>query len=197
MPKRSNFTALFVLLALVLGAAGGYFWQSRAARTVTSARDAAVTENIGLKANVGKLESQVRGLQADKSKLDQQLEAMTGERNDLASALQVTTATRDVAVAFGKASVTRNQAWIRALMTADLAASYTLRQTGPDMVPSRYEIGTGPAGNGPWTYVVKVWYNYKTQGQAGYTVDTLTVVKAGDVYKIQAVKAADYISQNK
>lgn len=183
-----------VIATLALGAAGGYFWQNRAVRSLTDARDTAIQEGADLKTKLTALDSQTKSLQAEKTKLEKQLETMTAERNALSDAVQVSSGSRDLADAYGRAAVKGNQVWMRALMTPELAAAHTFRAVLPDMAPSRYAIVKEGKDGTAQTYTVRVWQKFQGVSEIGSFDDTLTVAKVGDVYKIQAIKLADYIS---
>ncbi len=182
------------LVALLVGGAGGYFAQNRTVATLSAERDAAQVEVTGLKTQVSTLESQVTNLQDQISGLNEELEQARREVQDLQAAVQVITSPRDVAVAYGRASLTRNHTWIRALMTPELAASYEFPAEIPDMKPRRYAIEQESEGQDSWTYVVRVWYDFKNQGEVGYSDSTLEVIRSGEFYKIRSLTVADYYS---
>lgn len=190
---RSSTAVIVAVAALLMGALGAYLWQNRAVTTLSGERDTAVVEMNTLKAKAAALETQNKNLTTQKDQLTKDLESANYDRNALAEAVQINTSARDVAVAYGQARISRNQPWMRAMMTPQLLSSYQFPTEVPDQLPTRYAITKETKGATNWTYVVRVWFSFKSQGEVGYSDDTLTVVKVGTYYKISSLQHASYI----
>ena len=187
--------AATALVALLAGAGGTYAWQGRTIKALATERDTGQAEMTGLRTRISTLENQTRNLTDQNQKLSTSVESLTTDLGALHAAVQVTSAPRDVAVAYGKARLSRNNRWISAMMTDQLAASYQFRPEMSNQTATRYAIEQETKGADSWTYVVRVWESVPGRGEIGYTDSTLDVIKLGDLYKIRSVMLADAYTQ--
>lgn len=184
------------LVALAAGGGGAYLWQKPAVTALAAERDQSTAAVTGLRTRISTLENQARNLGDQNQKLTREAESLSAEMGALHAAVQVSSSPRDVAVAYGKARMTRNNPWIKALMTDQLAASHQFREELSNQTATRYAIEKELKGASSWTYVVRVWEAAPGRGEIGYTDSTLDVVKVGDFYKIRSVTLADHYTQN-
>jgi hypothetical protein len=170
--------ALILAAVLALASASGvWYWQNSRVVSVQAEADAAADRLKAAEARLRAAEANLRRAEEDlKSSVAAQTE-LSRKVKRLEEALRVDTSERDVAIAYGKARITRNDDWILALMTAEVRAAFTPFPTTMNPRPSRYEI----SGQGD-TWVVRVFEHSTGEGEIGYIDSSLTIRKLADGY---------------
>lgn len=182
---------LAAVLAVVSGA-GMYFWQNSKleplrtdAQTASDKAKTAETKLMTAETNLRKAEEDLKAALQTQNDLVRKVKR-------LEEALRIDTSARDVADAYGRARVTRNDDWMLALMTPEVRATFTPFRTAANPKPNRFEIIPG-AGE---TWVVRVFEHQTGEGEMGYTDSTLTIRKLGDgFFWITSHKVGQFVNQ--
>lgn len=174
MPRVAA-VVLAALLAVASGA-GVYFWQSRQLEPLRADLQVASDKVKTAETKLMTAETNLRQAEEDiKSAVQAQTELLRKVKG-LEDALRIDTSESDVATAYGKARVTRNDDWMLALMTPEARAKFTPFPSTSNPKPNRFEILSGDGD----TWVVRVFEHQTGEGELGYTDSTLIIRKLND-----------------
>lgn len=191
MMPRVAALILAAVLALVSGG-GVYLWQNGKVKPLQQ-------ELQGLSDKLQTTDTKLQTAESNLRRAEEELKSAVQTQNDLSrkvsrleEAVRIDTAEKDVADAYGRARVSRNDDWILALMIPELRSAYTPFPTTSNPKPNRYEIVSGQ-GN---TWVVRVWEHVAGEGEIGYSDATLTISKRSDGYFwITGHKVGQFVNQ--